>query len=264
MRSIKLSFFFPLVFLFFNFSISVAQTTEDFKKEVFIKGTDTLRYRVLFPQDFSEEKKYPVMLFLHGAGERGKDNEAQLLHGGKLFLENSKEFPSIVIFPQAPKEDYWVRVEVDREKDTLRWDFQNTKEPTSSLNLVMNLMDSLTTKKFIDKSRIYVGGLSMGGMGTYELLYRKPGMFAAAFAICGGADPEIVKHYPEKFNIWIFHGELDPVVLPEYSKTMARAINSAGGNAKLSLYPKDTHNSWDSAFAEPYLLPWLFSHTRKK
>jgi len=122
-------------------------------------------------------------------------------------------------------------------------------------------MDSFTSQNFVDINKIYVGGLSMGAMGTFELLARRPQMFAAAFAICGGANPEIIKEYPQNLNIWIFHGEKDNVVGSEFSKLMAREINSAGGNAKLSLYPDVNHNSWDPAFAEPYLLPWLFSHS---
>lgn len=243
---------------------TMAQEKEIFKKEQFIQEGDTLNYRILFPRDFSEDKKYPVVLFLHGAGERGKDNEAQLTHGSKLFLEKREEFPAIVIFPQAPKDDYWAKVEVARDTIPYEFNFKNEEEPTKALHLVMALLTSLSSEDYIDKNRIYLGGLSMGGMGTFELLSRQPELFAAAFAICGGADPGIVKNYSPGFNIWIFHGEKDNVVLPEYSKTMAREINSKGGNAKLSLYPDDNHNSWDSAFAEPHLLPWLFSHERSK
>ncbi len=258
------SYFIPILFLFF-LSISVeAQSLEDYKKEHFVQNGDTLNYRILFPQDFSEDKEYPVVLFLHGAGERGNNNEAQLTHGGKLFLEKREEFPAIVIFPQAPKEDYWAKVEVERDSIPYQFNFRNKSEPTTALNLVIELMDSISNQKYVDRDRIYIGGLSMGGMGTYEMLYRKPEMFAAAIAICGGADPEIIKEYPEGFNIWIFHGEKDDIVLPKYSKIMARAINHYGGNAKLSLYPDDNHNSWDSAFAEPNLLPWLFNHSKNK
>ena len=256
-----------LIFLVILFSVpfsTMAQEKEIFKKEQFIQEGDTLNYRILFPRDFSEDKKYPVVLFLHGAGERGNDNEAQLTHGSKLFFEKREEFPAIVIFPQAPKDDYWAKVEVARDTIPYEFNFKNEEEPTKALHLVMALLTSLSSEDYIDKNRIYLGGLSMGGMGTFELLSRQPELFAAAFAICGGADPGIVKNYSPGFNIWIFHGEKDNVVLPEYSKTMAREINSKGGNAKLSLYPDDNHNSWDSAFAEPHLLPWLFSHERSK
>src|SRR5690606_32508875 len=140
-----------------------------------------------------------------GAGERGNNNEAQLTHGGKLFLEKREEFPAIVIFPQAPKEDYWARVEVKRDTIPYQFNFNITCEPTTALSMVTKFMDSLHQKPYVDQSRIYIGGLAMGGMGTYEMLYRKPDMFAAAFAIGGGADPEIVKNYPENLNIWIFH-----------------------------------------------------------
>ena len=128
----------------------------------------------------------------------------------------------------------------------------------------MKLMDSITSKKFVNKNKIYVAGLSMGGMGTYEILSRKPNMFAAAIAICGAADSSIVKKYQPNLDIWIFHGLKDDIVNPKYAMTMARVINSYGGNAKLSLYPNDNHNSWDSALAEPNLLPWLFSKSKKQ
>ncbi|TBW30352.1 prolyl oligopeptidase family serine peptidase [Gramella sp. KN1008] len=239
-----------------------AQTREEFRKEHFIAQGDTLNYRILYPEGFSEDKKYPLVLFLHGAGERGDDNESQLVHGSDLFLkkENRENFPAIVIFPQAPKKDYWAKVEVKRDTMPFQFDFKNKEEPTRSLDLVMQLMDTVVSKDFINPDRVYVGGLSMGGMGTYEIIFKKPDMFAAAFAICGGANEEIAENYPAGFNIWIFHGEKDDIVPSRFSKAMARSINHYGGNAKLSLYPEDNHNSWDSAFSEPYLLEWLFSH----
>ena len=253
------------ILLLMPFGIN-AQNKEDFKREKFISENDTLNYRVLLPDDFSEDEKYPVVLVLHGAGERGDDNEAQLTHGSDLFLktENREKFPAIVIFPQAPKDDYWAKVEVKRDTMPFEFDFKNMEAPTKSLNMVMKLMDSVVKQEFVNDKKIYVGGLSMGGMGTFEILYKKPEMFAAAFAICGGANPEIADFYPEGLNIWIFHGEKDDVVPPRLSKEMARVINHTGGNARLSLYPKDNHNSWDSAFSEPYLLPWLFSNERTK
>lgn len=249
--------------LLIPFSVD-AQSMEEYKLEIFLEENDTLNYRILYPKNFDQSTKYPLVLFLHGAGERGNDNSAQLTHGGELFLKEEirKKFPAIVIFPQAPKKDYWARVEVDREKKPFEFSFKKEEGPTTSLQLVMALLNSIYREDFVDKDRIYVGGLSMGGMGTYELIYRRPEMFAAAFAICGGADPAIVEKYPAGFPIWIFHGEKDDIVPPEFSKIMAREINTHGGNAKLSLYPEDNHNSWDSALAEPYLLPWLFSHEK--
>ena len=245
---------------------AIGQSKEEFKREQYISEGDTLNYRILFPKEFSEEKEYPLILVLHGAGERGDNNESQLVHGGDLFLkdENREKYPAVVIFPQAPKEDYWAKVEVKRDTMPFQFDFKNEEAPTKSLKLVMKLMDSVVEQSFVNSDRVYVGGLSMGGMGTYELLYKKPEMFAAAFAICGGANPEIAKAYPKGFNIWIFHGEKDDIVPPRFSKRMAREINHNGGNAKLSLYPDDNHNSWDSAFSEPYLLEWLLSHERNE
>lgn len=240
----------------------IAQPYGNFEKASFIKGADTLRYQILYPKHFDTSQKYPVVLFLHGAGERGRDNQKQLTHGSELFLNNQEEFTAIVVFPQAPLNDYWAKVEVNRDTVPFQFNFQNEKPPTTSLELVMNLMDDLILKTYVDPQRIYVGGLSMGGMGTLELIYKKPKLFAAAFSICGGADPEIAKSYPYGFNIWMFHGKKDNVVLSYYSEEMARAINHYGGNAKLSLYPNDNHNSWDSAFAEPNLLPWLFSNSK--
>ncbi|MDT0678025.1 prolyl oligopeptidase family serine peptidase [Autumnicola musiva] len=253
--------FIILMGLFSSPAATIAQNKEDFKREQFIRNNDTLNYRILYPKDFSEEEKYPVMLFLHGAGERGSNNESQLVHGSSLFLkeESRNRFPAIVIFPQVPKDDYWANVEVNRDSFPLQFKFKNLEAPTTSMKMAISLMDSVTQQKFVDQNRVYVGGLSMGGMGTFEILSRKPKMFASAFAICGAADPAVIDKYKEDLEIWIFHGEQDNVVPPEFSKMMAREINSSGRDAKLSLYPEDNHNSWDSALAEPYLLPWLFS-----
>ena len=174
-------------------------------------------------------------------------------------------YPAIVVFPQCPKESYWASVKRDYEVSLeKKYNYAKSLPKNSQLEIVESLMVFLEKNYKIDTTRCYVGGLSMGGMGTYELISRRPELFAAAFAICGGADPVIAEKYPEGFDIWIFHGEKDDVVPVELSKTMAREINAHGGNAKLSLYPEADHNSWNAAFREPYLLPWLFRQSKNQ
>ncbi len=250
------------VFLIAPLSIIAQDQAQEFEYETFIQNGDSLNYRILYPKDFSEENSYPLVLFLHGAGERGNDNESQLVHGADLFLkkENREQFPAVVIFPQCPKDDYWANVEVDRDQFPLKFDFHFEEGSTQAMKMVMKLMDSVSERSFVDKDRIYLGGLSMGGMGTFELLARKPEMFAAAIAICGAAQPETAGNYRKNLPIRIFHGLQDNVVPPKFSKDMAAAINKNGGNASLRLYKEANHNSWDSAFAECDLLDWLFSY----
>lgn len=234
-----------------------------FSREVLIKGHDSLHYRMLLPENFDAARKYPVLLFLHGAGERGNDNEAQLTHGAKLFLDKKvrQDFPAIVIFPQCPKNDYWSNVKFKDPKTGSRFDFQAGGEPTRPMKLVMELMRDLKKRKFTDNDRIYVGGLSMGGMGTFEILRRKPKLFAAAIAICGGDNAANVRKY-RKVPIWVFHGGKDDVVLPAESERVVSELKKLGSEVKYTLYPNANHNSWDPAFAEPELLPWLFSQKR--
>lgn len=240
-----------------------SQQEENFQKRIFVKTGDTLLYRILYPVNFDPGKKYPMVLFLHGAGERGDDNKKQLIHGSKLFLNprNRHAFPAIVIFPQCPANDYWSNVIITRNKDNTRdFTFQKNGSPTQAMAMLLRFLKKLRRDDQIDKDRMYVGGLSMGGMGTFELLHRRPGIFAAAFAICGGADPSTTANYARKVAVWIFHGEQDEIVSPEFSKRMAAALSSQGGDVRLNLYPEANHNSWDSAFAEEELLPWLFSY----
>ena len=253
---------FWLLFLLIS-NITLAQQAL-FSKELFIRGTDTLKYRLLLPKDFSESKQYPVILFLHGAGERGNDNEIQLTHGSELFTNdlNRGAFPVIVIFPQCPKDNYWANASVDRNSNPLSINFPLNAPPTKALNLTMLLMEDFLSKPYTNKQKIYVGGLSMGGMGTFEILNRKPDVFAAAFAICGGGNPDGVKAYANKTDLWVFHGAKDDVVDPQLSITMVSAYLKAGGKPNFTLYADANHNSWDSAFAEPQFLTWLFSKSK--
>ncbi|MCM5662854.1 carboxylesterase family protein [Galbibacter mesophilus] len=237
-----------------------------YEKSNFVKDGDTLRYRIMLPKNFTEGKEYPLVLFLHGAGERGSDNESQLTHGSSLFAseENRENFPAIVIFPQCPKDSYWSNADVDRSPEGgVKLVFSDGKEPTKALGLTMNLLDDFLEKPFVKKDQVYVVGLSMGGMGTFEILSRKPETFAAAIPICGGGREEAVKRYA-KTPIWVFHGALDNVVSPLHSVKMVEALLEAGGKPKFTLYDNANHNSWDPAFAEPDFLKWLFSNTLTK
>ncbi len=242
--------------------ITLAQH-ELFKKDTFVSDSGKLPYRVMFPENFDESKQYPLVLVLHGAGERGDNNESQLTHGSKLFEEasNRAEFPAIVVFPQCPKESYWSNVKKDRSVKPIKLKFYNGGEPTEAMQLLTELIADLEKRSYIDANKMYVGGLSMGGMGTFELLYRKPNTFAAAFAICGGGNPKLAKQYAH-VPMWIFHGAHDDVVAPQNSIVMVDALVVAGAFPQFYLYQKDNHNSWDSAFSEPNLLPWIFSQSK--
>lgn len=249
--------------LFNSWEVS-AQHEAFYKQEQFISGKDTLNYRVMMPENLEFPNQFPVVLFLHGAGERGSDNAKQLSHGSEMFYKARDSFPAIVIFPQCPQDDYWANATIDRSTNPITLKFPVNSDPTSSMNLVMALMDDLLDKPYVDKNQVYVGGLSMGGMGTFEILKRKPEVFAAAFAICGAGNPEASEVYAKTTPMWIFHGANDDVVDPQHSVSMVSGILKYGGKPNFSLFAKDNHNSWDSAFAEPELIPWLFSNSKSK
>jgi len=255
-------------FLFyFILCLGTAATAQ---KSTFEKGSiehqdKTMTYRILKPVNFDETKQYPLHIFLHGAGERGSDNEAQLKHGSKLFIEQSAKFPAIVIFPQCPEDDYWAQRDFKRDdkRDINTYRFPKQSEPTWAMSAVMALLDEYLEKEYIDLSRVYISGLSMGGMGTFELLARRPEVFAAATPICGGGNPETVSAWAKETPVWIFHGNEDKVVPPIYSKLMYKAVLKTGAKPKLTLYDRVGHASWGRAFAEKNYFAWMYSKKRK-
>lgn len=243
---------------------SQAQDLGVFQKHYYINGKDSLAYRLMLPKDYNAKKTYPLVFFLHGVGERGMDNEIQLVHGGKLFANDSNrtKFPAIVVFPQCPVTSFWANVDVKRDSTGNVFGFKKDGDASMGMKLLNELLHK-TIKEFpVDNKRIYVGGLSMGGMGTFELVRRNPGLFAAAFPICGGGAPESVNEL-KSTNWWIFHGGKDNVVPPKYSEIMAKALKDAKADVRYTVYPEVNHNSWDNAFAEPALLPWVFSNKKK-
>ncbi len=241
-----------------------AQDLGLYKKEYYIVGKDTLPYRILLPVNYDASTKYPLIYFLHGSGERGNDNEKQLVHGGKLFLteDNRRDYPAIVVFPQCPQNSSWTNVSFKRAADGNRqFNFMSDTPVTRAMVMAQGLVKQLLSSYPVKKKQVYVAGLSMGGMGTFEIVRRNPSLFAAAIPICGGGNTD-VKRKMKKVDWWIFHGAKDASVPVALSEQMHEALLNAGAKAKLTIYPEATHNSWDSAFAEKELLPWLFSQRK--
>ncbi|MGK6350572.1 prolyl oligopeptidase family serine peptidase [Parapedobacter sp. DT-150] len=242
-----------------------AQDFSAFQAKHLIHRGDTLPYRILYPNDYDPKGTYPVLFFLHGAGERGNDNAKQLTHGGALFLNDSLRaaFPAIIVFPQCPTASFWSNVAIETAPAGKReFYFRTGGRPSQSMRLLLRLVKQVVDEEAVDPQRVYIGGLSMGGMGTYEALRRKPKVFAAAFAICGGDHTANVKKYAH-VPLWIFHGEQDDVVPATHSHVIVTELKRIGASPKYTFYPRANHNSWDSAFAEPDFLPWLFSHEKK-
>jgi predicted peptidase len=215
-------------------------------------------YRLLGPEALEPGKRYPLVLFLHGAGERGSDNTSQLkylptwLAGPPL----RQQFPCFVVAPQCRAEHRWSPFDwSDKTSSPL------AAEPTADLAAAIAALDAVCREEPIDESRIYLTGLSMGGYGSWELAARQPERFAAVVPICGGGDEAQaakIAHLP----IWCFHGAADQVVPVERSRSMIAAIKAAGGSPKYSELPGVGHDSWTPAYLDSGLLEWLFAQRR--
>jgi predicted peptidase len=251
---------FLLFFAVLSFSISNGQDRSLFEKRIFVneKG-DTLRYRFLYPEKSVKKKSYPLVLYLHGSGSIGTDNEAQLNIFGDKFLNpiNRKKFPAYAMFPQCSGRPTWSKVPGGISKFT-EGNIRTENEPSSVLQLVIDVMDKIINEENVDISRIYIMGPSLGGFGTFDALAHFPEKFAAAVPVCGGGDASVVNRYARNTALWIFHGDADPTVSNLYSREMYEALKKAGAKVKYTEYPGVKHNSWVNAFEEKDLFKWMF------
>jgi poly(3-hydroxybutyrate) depolymerase len=263
-----------------------------FQAASFAAAGGNLPYRIFMPEAYSAKEKYPLILALHGAGERGSDNKAQIaVHRvAEIWAEDStqKKQKSFVVAPQCPSNQQWV--------DVAGWDKVYTSTATMPISAplakVVKLVDSLVKALPIDTNRIYVTGLSMGGYGTWDLIERYPGKFAAAVPLSGGCDTSksgTLKGFP----VWTFHGALDPVVPPHATRAMVarfkaqgeavtdytakyasyfanatitrQALTAAidGGAKKLyGEYTDGAHDIWSATYDDPLVARWLFKQTK--
>ncbi|MBK9733844.1 MAG: prolyl oligopeptidase family serine peptidase [Saprospiraceae bacterium] len=235
------------------------------KKDIFIKQkfkTDTgweIPYNIFYPESYDKTgNKTPVILWLHGSGERGDDNITPFKHVVPYLIskEIQTKYPAIIIVPQCPADGYWSPV------NRFEWTTVKDGKITPAMNGVIQLLDKILKDKKIDKSRIYVGGLSMGGFGTYDLLSRRHELFAAAVPICGGADLGKISSY-KHIPLWVFHGAKDEVVPVKLSRDVLIMLEKQGVRARYTEYPEGGHDIWNKAIQEPELLPWLFSQRKK-
>lgn len=245
------------------FTLLSLSAQESYEKETFISSRgDTLPYRLLRPETMKSGEKYPLVLFLHGAGERGKDNEKQLTHGGQMWLNpvNREKYPAFVLAPQCPETGYWAYGA--RPKSFLPEDMPLDEPMNPVSQSLKELLDTYLDMPQVDKSRVYIIGLSMGGMGTFDMAVRFPDVFAAAIPICGTVNParlEAAKNV--KFRI--FHGDADNVVTPEGSRAAYRALKAAGAEVEYIEFPGCNHGSWTPAFNYPDFMSWLFNQKKK-
>ena len=237
---------------------------EDFEAKLFItSNNDTLRYRELLPENYNPQQKYPLVLFLHGAGERGSDNRAQLTHGSMMFTNpvNREKYPAIVLIPQCPANSFWpfdLRPEGKLDFSVFPADY-----PISSvLQSVKYLLDKYIAAGSVDTNRIYILGLSMGGMGTFDMVCRFPDLFAAAIPICGGVNPDRLKAAAGKVKFRIYHGDKDSVVPVENSRKAYRALKKYGADVEYFEIIGCDHASWNPAFNQPDFLSWLFEQKK--
>jgi len=222
-----------------SFSQQEKQISHNFQEEV--KITLSANYLLYLPKDYADsDKEFPLVLFLHGMGERGTDIEKVKTHGLPKLISEGKEFPFIVVSPQCPDEYFW------------------------NDDLLLALLDKIEENYRVDKNRIYITGLSMGGHGTWTLALAQPDRFAAIAPICGWSHPvEFCKiaHMP----IWIFHGAKDFVVPVSTSEQMLENLKSCdGSNVKLTIYPEANHDSWSETYNNEELYKWLLEQSLDK
>ncbi len=235
--------------------VSIDAAVQEFTSELLVGDNgEVLRYRMLSPKHKAEEAKLPLVLFLDGVGGRGYENTEQLLTAAWQFAvpQRLQTRPCYVVAPLCVPECRWVEVDWGLDKHEM------PEEPSLPMRLTFELVDRLVKELAIDSARIYVTGLSMGGLGTWDAIQRRPDFFAAAAPVCGGGDTAQatrISHLP----IWAFHGAKDAVVKTQRSRDMIEAIKTAGGNAKYTELPGVGHNAWVAAYTGEDLFTWLFS-----
>lgn len=224
-------------------------------------GGREYRYQVYVPADYASRTDWPVILFLHGAGERGSDGIRQTTVGlAPAIRQDPNRFPAIVVFPQVPTDSAWVGGAADAAMVALRQTMADYR---------------------VDVDRVYLTGLSMGGRGSWHIAYRNPTLFAAVAPICGwitqtprftntpvvppdsGAPFVALARQLRGLPIWIFHGEMDRVVPVIGSREPAAALKDAGGNVRYTEYLGTDHNSWDATYASKEFVDWLFGQRRR-
>ena len=219
----------------------------------------TLNYRLLSPSDMTSETRFPLVIFLHGLGERGSDNEKQLTHGGQMFLNpvNQERYPAYVIYPQCPETTFWAYQDIPSSFDTLTPE----KNMTGVFRALKEMIDEYRAKPTVDVSRVYIMGLSMGGMATYDMVSRFPDLFAAAIPICGAVAPgRLAAAKDVKFRI--YHGDADKIVPVECSRRAYRELRKAGADVEYFEFPGCGHASWTPAFNQPGFIEWLFAQKK--
>jgi len=198
-------------------------------------------YLLFLPQGYGEDpaRRWPLILFLHGAGERGSDLSLVKRHGPpRLAEERPGDFPFIIVSPQCPEGQTW-------DVDTL-----------------LALLDEVCDQYAVDEDRVYLTGLSMGGMGSFALALAAPQRFAAVAPICGAGNPLQVRPEHARLPFWVFHGEADDVVPAALSAQMVQALQAVGAPVRFTLYPGVGHDSWTQTYAKPELYQWFLQHRR--
>jgi predicted peptidase len=203
---------------------------------------DTLRYLIHLPDDYDDDpaRRWPLVLFLHGAGERGVDLDLAALHGPPALADAGHEFPFVLVSPQCP--------------ESSRWD----SEPT----VLARLLDEVSARYRIDPDRVYVTGLSMGGFGTWTLATRYPERFAAVAPICGGLWGQSAASIRD-LPVWAFHGDADDVVPISMTEEIVAELRSLGSDVRFTRYTGVGHDSWTEAYENPELYEWLMAQRRR-
>ena len=231
-----------------------------FRRLTYQNAGGKLHYQLMEPAKVAKTQKYPLVIFLNGSGERGTRNNEQMRNGVHAFCEKNMrdKHPCYLLVPQCPPDEVWGGVTRDWEQVVFN---DSTYSPPGKM--VIELIDKMLAENpNIDPKRIYITGLSMGGFGTYDLMMRRPNLFAAGLPVCGGADANFaarIKNIP----IWAFHGRLDDAVYPKYDWQIVQAIKKAGGNIKYTEYSTMGHNVWDITYYNPAVLEWLFAQRKK-
>jgi len=217
----------------------------------------TLPYRICFPKKMIPGKRYPLVIFFHGAGERGADNERQMKHGVPAIFAYTMTAndAAIILVPQCPEEKQWVDVPWGADSHLM------PAKPSETMALAIALIQATILDQPVDAARVYVTGVSMGGFGTWDILQRMPALFAGAVAVCGGGDTQLANRLKD-IPIWAFHGDADTVVKTQRSRDMIVALKVAGGEPRYTEYEGVGHDSWTQTYRNGAVLEWLFSQRK--